>query len=250
MTSTRPPALLVALVLALVGCGTTPPSPAAVTPTPTPTRTPAPSAAAPSPGPTTTVSLTPAPPVDTRRGAELDRPFTVTGVIVVSKAHPISARYVPARTSPNGLTAPAQRALAAMTAAARRAGIRVVVRSGYRSYAVQAQILQNKIREYGSETLARRYNAAAGRSEHQTGLAADLSDGVHLGVAAIRDSATGKWLWANSYRYGFILRYPPGKEKLTGYAYEPWHFRYVGKEVASAFGANSKLTLEEHLGLA
>ncbi len=179
----------------------------------------------------------------------MDQPFRVRGVILVSKRHPISQRYGPDGVGPFGLTRATQSALARMQSAASRAGVRVVVRSGYRSYSTQAAVLARKIVEYGSETLARRYNAAPGRSEHQNGLAVDLSDGVSQGVARIRDSRTGKWLWSNSWRYGFILRYPPGKEGITGYAYEPWHFRYVGTDVAAHFGARSTLTLEEYLGV-
>lgn len=167
---------------------------------------------------------------------------------MVSKRHPISSRYAPVRTSPNGLTAGTQRALVRMTQAARAAGVRIVVRSGYRSYTTQASILASKIREYGSESMARRYNAAPGRSEHQTGLAVDLYDGVTWGLG-VRNTKAGKWLWANAWRYGFVLRYPPGKEKITGYAYEPWHFRYVGTEHSSRFGANNTRTLEEYLGI-
>ena len=127
-------------------------------------------------------------------------------------------------------------------------GVRIVVSSAYRSYATQKALLARKIREYGSESLARRYNAAPGRSEHQTGLAVDLWDGVTWGVG-VRNTKTGKWLWANAWRYGFILRYPNGKEKITGYAFEPWHYRYIGAR-AKDFGANSNQTLEEYLGLA
>ncbi|WP_415088425.1 D-alanyl-D-alanine carboxypeptidase family protein [Micropruina sp.] len=168
---------------------------------------------------------------------------------MVSKKHPINAGYRRSSvTSPYGLTRETQRALTRMIAAARAKGVRIVVRSGYRSYAQQKQILASKIREYGSESLARRYNAAPGRSEHQTGLAVDLWDGVTWGVG-VRNTKTGKWLWANAWRYGFILRYPNGKEKITGYAFEPWHYRYIGAR-AKDFGANSNQTLEEYLGLA
>ena len=107
----------------------------------------------------------------------------MNGIAVVSKKHPINAAYRRTSvTSPNGLTKQTRAALTDMVAAARKQGVRILVRSGYRSYALQAQILASKIREYGSETLARRYNAAPGRSEHQTGLAVDLWDGVTWGV--------------------------------------------------------------------
>ncbi|MBK8461009.1 MAG: M15 family metallopeptidase [Micropruina sp.] len=164
----------------------------------------------------------------------------------MSKRHPVSSRFAPRGVSPHGLTAQTQQALDAMIAAARKAGVTVVVRSGYRSYSTQAGILQSKIREYGDEALARRYNAAPGRSEHQTGLAVDLYDGVTWGLA-VRNTKTGRWLWANAPAYGFILRYPPGKEAITGYAYEPWHFRYLGVALSRAFAPNTSQTLEEYL---
>ncbi len=188
-------------------------------------------------------------PQDNRTAAQRSRAFEVDGIPVISKKHPINSRYRrSSATSPYGLTRETQRALTRMIAAAGADGVRINVRSGYRSYALQAQILTSKVREYGSESLARRYNAAPGRSEHQTGLAVDLWDGATWGVG-VRNTKTGKWLWKNAWRYGFILRYPNGKEKITGYAFEPWHYRYIGPR-AKAFGANSTLTLEEYLGLA
>ncbi|MCW3156663.1 D-alanyl-D-alanine carboxypeptidase family protein [Micropruina sonneratiae] len=189
-------------------------------------------------------------PTDTRTRAQRNEAFTVNGVPVISKKYPINADYRRSSvTQPYGLTKQTQAALTAMTAAANRDGVRMLVRSGYRSYALQKQILDRKIIEYGSEEMARRYNAAPGRSEHQTGLAVDLWDGVTWGVG-VRNTKVGRWLWRHAWEYGFILRYPDGKEAITGYAFEPWHYRYVGKTVAKAFGPRSNLTLEEHLGLA
>ena len=153
----------------------------------------------------------------------------MNGLPVVSKKHRVTSRYSPSTVSPYGLTKAADAALDKMSAAARKAGLRLVVRSGYRSYATQAAIFKRQVATYPSEELARRYNAEPGRSEHQTGLAVDLWDGVTWGIAVSR-TKVGKWLWANAHKYGFILRYPPGKEAITGYAYEPWHFRYVGTE--------------------
>lgn len=249
-------------LIALTGCAAaapaqSPPAPAASTPAPapvasSPAASPSPSASTGSPKPAPSKpSATPSrPPKDDRTASERNRAFTVDGIPVVSKKHPINAAYRRSSvTSPNGLTRETKAALTRMIAAARAKGVRIIVRSGYRSYTEQAQILARKIKEYGSESLARRYNAAPGRSEHQTGLAVDLWDGVTWGVG-VRNTKTGKWLWANAWRYGFILRYPNGKEKLTGYAFEPWHYRYIGTKDAKAFGPNSNLTLEQYLGLA
>ncbi|MFZ0530248.1 MAG: M15 family metallopeptidase [Propionicimonas sp.] len=168
----------------------------------------------------------------------------------MSKAHRVSARYTPANpTGPYGVTSLTASALKKMTAAARAAGVRVVVRSGYRSYATQSGIYQRALRNYPSVASAKRYNAPPGASEHQTGLAVDLWDGVTWSLP-MANTATGKWLHKHAHDYGFILRYPKGKERITGYAYEPWHFRYVGVQDARKFGKTNTVTLEEYLGLA
>lgn len=252
-----------ALALALAGCSAATPAaaPSAATASLTPTSavaTTKSASTAPSATPSATrTTVAPRPtasattrPKDTRTAAQRNKPFTVNGIPVISKKYPINASYRRTSvTSPNGLTSQTQAALNKMIAAAREKGIRMLVRSGYRSYALQAQILSSKIREYGSESMARRYNAAPGRSEHQTGLAVDLWDGVTWGVG-VRNTKVGKWLWANAWRYGFILRYPNGKEKISGYAFEPWHYRYIGIADAKNFGPNTNRTLEEYLGLA
>ena len=254
----------VAAVL-LTGCAVSLPQPAAVSSTPPPSAGVAPSepapaspvpsvpaTTAPTPTATPTPSATPSsaePAKDSRSGAELDQPYLVNGIAVVSKDHPISKRYERKDPGEHGLEQEVAAALAELIAAAKADGVKVVVRSGYRSYADQAAILKRKIKEYGDEKLARRYNAEPGKSEHQTGLAVDLWDGVTWGLG-VRNTETGRWLWKHSREYGFILRYPPDKEKITGYAYEPWHFRYIGVEHSMNFKANSKKTLEEYLGLA
>jgi hypothetical protein len=92
------------------------------------------------------------------------------------------------------------------------------------------------------------FYAPAGDSEHQTGLAVDLWDGVTWSLP-MAYTATGKRLFKHAHSYGFVLRYPNGKTKITGYHYEPWHYRYIGKADAMKFKGNS-LTLEEYLGLA
>ena len=228
-------AWLVSTAVLLSGCqaapspSTVPDEQASLTPSATPTASPA--TPPPSPSPSATPSATPSasatPPKDTRKNAALATPYRVNGVIVVSKKHAVNARYTPAKpTGPYSLEPEVAKALARLTAAARADGVRLVVRSGYRSYATQAAIFKRQVASYPSEAMARRYNAEAGRSEHQTGLAVDLWDGVTWGLGMARTKA-GVWLWRHAPEYGFILRYPQGKEKITGYAYEPWHFRYL-----------------------
>lgn len=94
------------------------------------------------------------------------------------------------------------------------------------------------------------YSARPGQSEHQTGLAMDISaPSVQSALTTeVESTPEGQWLRENAHRYGFILRYPAGKEHITGYAYEPWHFRYVGRELA-AFLKKKGLTLEEYYQL-
>lgn len=229
---------------------------ATVSPTPSPTASPLPSPtpppAAPTPTrtPTPTVSRAairhPAPPVVVPEGAEV--PFHVEGVAVVSKSHPLPRSYVPAWASkPNGLHPEATKAVGRLIAAARADGLALSVRSGYRSYATQAASFARALRTY-DEATARRYFAEAGRSEHQTGLSLDLWDGRNRGTAFAR-TPQARWLAKHAHEYGFIVRYPKGKEDITGYAWESWHLRYVGTDISAAFGPDSDLTLEEFLGL-
>lgn len=122
--------------------------------------------------------------------------------------------------------------------------------SGYRSYERQVQILNAKIASSGEEE-AVQVIATPGQSEHQTGLAMDISSesaGFTL-TEQFEETDEGKWLANNAHRFGFILRYPKGKESVTGFAYEPWHFRYVGKEAATVIFEND-LTLEEYFEIA
>jgi len=252
-----------AIVALLGGCAVTRPVPAPTvpapptgvtpsqTPTPTPTPTPAPTPTPTPTPPTPTPTPSPTPtgvPKDTREGRELDQPYTVNGVVVVSREHRISRRYEPRDPGEHGLEQEVATALARMVAAARRDGVTLKVRSAYRSYAEQDALLKAKIVEYGDEKLARRYNSEPGKSEHQTGLAVDLWDGRTWGTG-VRRTAAGKWLWRHSREFGFILRYPPDKEAITGYAYEPWHFRYVGTDHSLRFKPNHTRTLEEYLGI-
>lgn len=194
-----------------------------------------------------TATTLPEPSKDARKGNQLKQPYRVGGVIVVSKKHRISVSYGPAvPTGANQLDAATAKALAKMTSAAKAAGIRILVKSGYRSYSQQNASYQRALRTQPQNI---NFYAPAGASEHQTGLAVDLWDGKTW-YRPMEDSATGKWLHKHSHEYGFILRFPNGKQKITGVPYEPWHFRYVGVQHSKKFDAANKLTLEEYLGLA
>ncbi len=119
------------------------------------------------------------------------------------------------------------------------------IESGYRSYDYQEKIYNSLVKEKGFN-YALRSVAKPGYSEHQTGLAFDLN--------SVEDSFAntdeGKWVKDNCYRYGLIIRYPKGKESITGYIYEPWHLRYVGVELATKLYNNGDwITLEEYFGV-
>lgn len=149
-------------------------------------------------------------------------------------------------------------ALARMLAGAEQEGITgLVTFSGYRSYATQASVYANKIAslrpKYGddAEEMAQRLVAPPGSSEHQTGLAVDITLKKFLHYEYVlnydfADTEQGQWLSKNSWKYGFILRYAENKEDKTNYSYEPWHFRYVGVEHAQRM-YELDLCLEEYI---
>lgn len=121
----------------------------------------------------------------------------------------------------------------------------LVIGSGYRSANLQSIYYNSSVAANGVIE-ANKYVAQPGQSEHQSGLAVDIttvSRECYL-TECFADTSDGQWLAQNSYKYGFILRYPSGKEAITGYNYEPWHFRYVGIDLAAAL-YESKLTLDE-----
>lgn len=128
---------------------------------------------------------------------------------------------------------------------AKRDGVEFIIDSGYRSYNYQQVLLDNLIKEKGAEAYT--LIALPGSSEHQTGLAIDIAY-YHNGV--YDDNVKGEdkeaiWLANNSYKYGFILRYPKDKENITGFQYEPWHFRFVGLKLAEKL-YKTNMTLDEY----
>ncbi|EUJ33006.1 D-alanyl-D-alanine carboxypeptidase [Listeria floridensis FSL S10-1187] len=135
--------------------------------------------------------------------------------------------------------------LAAMFSGAKTAGYDLYAVSGYRSYARQQEVYQAEVNAKGVEKAGEAV-AVPGTSEHQTGLAMDISSrSANFNLsAAFGETPEGKWAKENAYKYGFILRYPSGKEAITKYEYEAWHFRYVGKEAAEIIYKHD-WTLEE-----
>jgi D-alanyl-D-alanine carboxypeptidase len=142
----------------------------------------------------------------------------------------------------------AARALENLFAQARQDNIDIVGQSAYRSYDTQEAIFKRLAQKYGSEEKANTVSAHPGQSEHQTGLAIDITS-KRVGYTLeenFGDTPEGKWLAKNAAKHGFIIRYPKGKEAVTGYSYEPWHIRYVGKEAAEEI-TRKGITLEEYL---
>jgi D-alanyl-D-alanine carboxypeptidase len=142
----------------------------------------------------------------------------------------------------------AAEALAELAADATTAGLSLYGVSGYRSYETQRSIFSYNVGRFGSEQEANRISARAGESEHQTGLAMDVSTAaVGYGLEQSFDQTPEyAWLSENAHLYGFVIRYPQGKEEITGYMYEPWHIRYFGLELAREL-YESGLTYEEYL---
>jgi D-alanyl-D-alanine carboxypeptidase len=137
-------------------------------------------------------------------------------------------------------------ALKKMFAAAKQDGIQLAGVSAYRSYATQEALFQYYVQRDGLEK-AKTYSAAPGTSEHMTGLAIDVSgaDGKCAAEDCFGETKEAKWIAEHAAEYGFIVRYPKGKEAITGYQYEPWHLRYVGKPLAEEITKRG-ITLEEY----
>ncbi len=128
----------------------------------------------------------------------------------------------------------AEPALKEMFAAASEDGVQLVFGSGYRSEKLQKSFYDSYVAQDG-QAAADTYSARPGHSEHQTGLAFDAtstSGKCHL-EECFKDMAEGKWLREHAHEYGFVVRYLEGKDSVTGYVYEPWHMRFVGKELAA-----------------
>lgn len=143
----------------------------------------------------------------------------------------------------------AETALNEMFAAAQKDGVVLVFGSGYRSEALQKEFYDSYVAKDGKEA-ADKYSAIPGTSEHQTGLSFDatsVNEKCHLEIC-FAETPEGKWIKANSYKYGFIIRYPEGKESITTYQFEPWHLRYVGTELAAELQRTGQ-TMEEFFDL-
>ena len=170
--------------------------------------------------------------------------FTSTGaqVLLVNRWNMVSQSYAPKELVASKyntkfdckMTPEAAAALDEMIKDCKAAGFSPLVRTGYRSYGYQQALLNNKLDKGVPYEEAIKSVAAPGSSEHQTGLAVDISDSVHTSLDRSQgDQPIQKWLAENCHKYGFIVRYPDGTTAKTGIIYESWHYRYVGVELAT-----------------
>lgn len=179
-------------------------------------------------------------------------------LILINKDNKLDEKYVPNNlkvseakfldyVQDNNLESKTSDAAKKMFEDAAKDGISLVGVSGYRSYGVQKGLYNTRIKQKG-EARTKAYTAEPGASEHQSGLALDiLCDSYQTLDEGFENTDAFTWLTNNCYKYGFILRYLKGKEDITGYNYEPWHFRYVGNEEIAEDIMNSGLAFEEYI---
>ena len=175
--------------------------------------------------------------VSTKQVEVIDGVTYIDGTLIVNKTYSVPEYYG------SGLDEDALGAFTEMADQASADGIYLYIVSGFRSYWTQYSTYNYFCSERGISQ-ADRVSARPGHSEHQTGLSMDINSTSF----SFEDTPEAQWRDENCWRYGFIIRYPRGKEEITGYAYEPWHIRYVGRELAEEL-YNSGLTLEEYFGI-
>lgn len=193
----------------------------------------------------------------TSKGYEIeyrDGAYYIANILIANKTYMLSKDWVP--TNPikeiptsgfdrNPLDKDAYQAWLEMKSDAAALNLNLWAQSGYRSYNYQKDLYEGYVNKKGKEA-ADKSSARPGASEHQTGLAFDLN----TITTSFKDTEEGKWVNNNCYLYGYIIRYPEGKTNETGYIFEPWHIRYVGKELAKKLYNNGNwITLEEYLGI-
>ena len=161
-------------------------------------------------------------------------------MVLVNKLNRLQSNYVPHdleqislnyATNNKFLRKEAKENFEKLSSDAKKIGYSIIAVSAYRDYDYQENLFNNYVKEKG-ENYALKCSAKAGHSEHQTGLSVDVM-GSNNDYDQFEKSKEFDWMKNNSYKYGFILRYPKGKEYITGFKYEPWHYRYVGKDIAS-----------------
>lgn len=177
----------------------------------------------------------------------------IDGHLIVNKTYSVTEDYQPQNPEEpvteerciNCLEKEVMSAFQLMKSDATSVGLNIYIASGYRGYTYQEKLYNNYTAVSGTEQ-ADTYSARPGHSEHQTGLCFDLNS-VDDSFA---NTDEGRWINENAYLYGFIIRYPKGKENITGYQYESWHLRYVGKDLAEKLYNNGDwITIEEYYGI-
>lgn len=173
-------------------------------------------------------------------------------MVLVNKLNRLQSNYVPHdleqislnyATNNKFLRKEAKENFEKLSSDAKKIGYSIIAVSAYRDYDYQENLFNNYVKEKG-ENYALKCSAKAGHSEHQTGLSVDVM-GSNNDYDQFEKSKEFDWMKNNSYKYGFILRYPKGKEYITGFKYEPWHYRYVGRKLALEL-KNKSITLEEY----
>ncbi|RTE09324.1 M15 family metallopeptidase [Paenibacillus whitsoniae] len=272
--------LIAASVVALTGCGDKKEA-ASPTPTPTTAGTTQPTSSPNGGGqvsatPTSQATNTPAASIKpgaspSGKPAATPTPAGTKGDAVQVVANPASVTVLvnkqnalPSSYEPNDLVYPnvpftfnekiekrkmrqvAATAIEKLFAGAEKDGIHLAGVSAYRSYATQKSVFERYVSMDGEEK-AKTYSAVPGTSEHETGLAIDVtgSNGKCAAEDCFGGTKEAVWLEKHAYEYGFIIRYPKGKEAITGYQYEPWHIRYVGNDIAKEIQTKN-VTLEEY----
>jgi len=168
---------------------------------------------------------------------EIDGVTYVNNILIANKTYPLPSDF-------GGYNEEAQAAFDRMAAAAAEEGLNIYISSGYRPYETQYAIYWREYDQYGFDYVEGS-TARPGYSEHQTGLAFDLNTITD----DFKDTAEGIWCAQHAHEYGFILRYLEGETDVTGYMYEPWHFRYIGDVELCTDIYNSGLPLETYLGI-
>lgn len=173
-------------------------------------------------------------------------------LVLVNKEYKLPENYVPSKleliynefaNENKYLREEARIAFETLSKDAKELGYRIIAVSTYRDYEYQNKLYNMYVEEKGID-YADKCSARPGHSEHQTGLAVDV-EGSNHDYDEFENSKEFIWMKENAYKYGFILRYPKGKEKITGFKYEPWHYRYVGLDTAKTIH-DENLTLEEY----
>lgn len=241
-------ALIAALAVGVVGCA----------PEKAPIRSSTASPSSPAAPQAPTTAPTPTPAGFDKAALPIDDPTSIW--VVVNKLRPLApATYSPtdlvttpvAHLNPPHLRAEVASAMVTMFAAAQAEGAGgMQLQSASRSYGVQVKVYNGYVASAGQDG-ADAQSARPGYSEHQSGLAADISAlPLKCALAAcFGQTPQGLWLAANAYRFGFLLRYPADKTAITGYMYEPWHFRYIGVSLATEMHSTGITTLEEFFEL-